>query len=252
VNFDSTTAVRFGLVLARVTGVLAVSPLAWQDAPMRARGVLALFCTILVVPSLENGQPLPEESAIIGAPMEMLLGVAIGMVPRMLFSVAQMLGDLLTPLFGLNGQLLFGAKEEAESALSRLIRLLVGLLGIGLGIHRVVLAATLKSFFVLPPGTVANVGLAAGPLVAVSTEVMLLGLRLAMPLIAVHLATQTALAFVSRAAPAMQVFSIGFAASIAIGFVTLLIALPDYAIEMSRTLGETGPAIERVILAVMP
>ena len=84
-----------------------------------------------------------------------------------------------------------------------------------------------------------------------STSVVYLGARLAMPLIAVHLATQTALAWVSRAAPAMQVFSIGFAASIFMGFSTLVFVLPDEAHEIARALGDTGPAIERVLTAVV-
>ena len=44
-----------------------------------------------------------------------------------------------------------------------------------------------------------------------SADALNTGVKLAIPLIAVLLVTQVALAFVSRAAPAMQVFSIGFA-----------------------------------------
>jgi flagellar biosynthetic protein FliR len=208
------------------------------------------MCAVVVTPSLE-GTEITLEDGIMAAPMEILLGVAIGMVPRMLMSVSHMVGDLLTPLFGLNGQLLFGGRAEAESSLGRLVRMLVAMLALGLGIHRVILASTLRSFFVLPPGAAMNVGLAVGPLADVARSVLVLGVRMAMPIVAIHLAVQTALAFISRAAPSMQVFSVGFALQIIMGFLVLLILLPDEALEVSRTLGDTGPAIERVILAVM-
>lgn len=249
-SFDPSVAVRFGLVLGRVAGMMAVAPIAWEESPAKARAALALLCAVVVTPSLEHTE-LSLEAGITAAPMEILLGVAMGMVPRMLMSVSHMVGDLLTPLFGLNGQLLFGGREEAESSLGRLVRMLVAVLALGLGVHRVILASTLHSFEVLPPGAPMNVGLAVGPLAEVARSVMVLGVRMAMPIIAVHLAMQTALAFVSRAAPSMQVFSVGFAFQLVMGFLTFLILLPDEAIEITRTLSDTGPAIEHVLLAVM-
>lgn len=249
-NIDPTVAVRFGLVLGRVAGMMAVAPIAWEESPAKVRAALCILCAVVVTPSLDP-TPISLEQAITAAPMEILLGVAIGMVPRMLMSVSHMVGDLLTPLFGLNGQLLFGGKSEAESALGRLVRMLVAILALGLGVHRVLLASTLHSFAVLPPGSPMNVGLAVGPLAEVARSVLVLGVRMSMPIIAVHLAIQTALAFVSRAAPSMQVFSIGFAVSIIMGFLTLLILLPDEAIEVGRAFMDTGPAIEHVLLAVM-
>lgn len=248
-NFDPSVAVRFGLVLGRVAGMMAVAPIAWEESPAKARAALAVLCAVVVTPTIPQTE-LSLEAGITAAPMEILLGVAMGMVPRMLMSVSHMVGDLLTPLFGLNGQLLFGGRSEAESSLGRLVRMLVAVLALGLGIHRVILASTLHSFEVLPPGTSMNVGLAVGPLADVARSVLVLGVRMSMPIVAVHLAMQTALAFVSRAAPSMQVFSIGFAVSIVMGFMTLLILLPDEAIEVSRTLGDTAPAIERVLIAV--
>ena len=250
-NIDGGTMIRFGLVLSRIGGMIAVMPVAWSDAPPRARAALAMFAAVLVVPSLDGMPEITVEHALPAAPMEVMLGVAIGMVPRMLTSVSQMIGDLLTPLFGLNAALLFGAKDEGDTALARLVRLLVGLIAVGLGLHRIVLAATLKSFALIPPGAPMDLGLALGPLAEVAEHVVLLGLRLSMPLIAIHLAMQTALAFISRAAPAMQIFSIGFAVSIVVGTLTFIVLLPDLALEVTRALGDTGPAVERILLSVM-
>ena len=249
-SFDPSVAIRFGLVLGRIAGMMAVAPIAWEESPAKARATLAILCAVVVSPTVEN-VPVSLEQGITAAPMEILLGVAMGMVPRMMMSVSHMVGDLLTPLFGLNGQLLFGGKSEGESALGRLVRMLVAILALGLGVHRVILASTLHSFAVLPPGGTMNVGLAVGPLAEVARSVLVLGVRMSMPIVAVHLAMQTALAFISRAAPSMQVFSIGFAASIIVGFLTLLILLPDEAVEVTRTFSDTGPAIEHVLLAVM-
>ena len=68
-----------------------------------------------------------------------------------------------------------------------------------------------------------------------------------MPFVAVHLGVQVALAYVSRAAPTMQIFSIGFGASLVAEAFTLLAVLPDDAHEWARALGDVGPAMDRVI-----
>ena len=83
-----------------------------------------------------------------------------------------------------------------------------------------------------------------------SGEALSTGVKLAIPLIAVLLVTQVALAFVSRAAPAMQVFSIGFAVTTAVGAVLLIVLLPDFGYDIVADMSHVGERIEALVLAV--
>jgi len=76
------------------------------------------------------------------------------------------------------------------------------------------------------------------------------GVKLAIPLIAVLLVTQVALAFVSRAAPAMQVFSIGFAVTTSVGALLLITTLPDFGYDVVAEMSRAGERIEALVLAV--
>ena len=155
---------------------------------------------------------------------------------------------LLTPLFGLNGQLLFGGRSEAESPLARFVRMLVAILALGLGVHRVILASAMRSFLVLPPGAPMNIGLAVGPL----SEVARYG-------VGAWFAdgdadhrgpprdSNRARVHLARSSRRCRCSALDFAVQIIMGFVLILILLPDEGLEVSRTLGDTGPMIEHVL-----
>jgi flagellar biosynthetic protein FliR len=74
--------------------------------------------------------------------------------------------------------------------------------------------------------------------------------RLAIPVFGALLITQLGLAFLSRAAPAMQIFSVGFAVSLVTGGTVLVLALPELAREISYELAQISPRIELVLRAV--
>ena len=73
---------------------------------------------------------------------------------------------------------------------------------------------------------------------------------MAIPFIAVLFITQVALAFISRAAPAMQIFSIGFAVTLATGGLLMVLVLPDLGFELLSEVSRTGGKIETLLSAV--
>ena len=84
-------------------------------------------------------------------------------------------------------------------------------------------------------------------LVEASSVVLSTGVRLALPILAVLMIVQLALGFVSRAAPAMQIFSVGFAFTLITGGVALSLALPDVGRELSVLFTSVGPRMEEVL-----
>jgi flagellar biosynthesis protein FliR len=58
---------------------------------------------------------------------------------------------------------------------------------------------------------------------------------------------QVALAFVSRAAPALQVFSIGFAVTLGLGGFVITLVLPDLAQEIAADMSQVPSRIESVL-----
>ena len=69
---------------------------------------------------------------------------------------------------------------------------------------------------------------------------------MAVAVIALLFVTQVALAFISRAAPAMQIFAVGFAVTLGVGVFALVLTLPDTAREMLVQLSYVGHQVEMV------
>jgi flagellar biosynthesis protein FliR len=74
------------------------------------------------------------------------------------------------------------------------------------------------------------------------------GLRLAMPILAVLFMVQVSLAFVSRAAPALQVFSVGFAITLGLGAFVITLILPDLAYEIAADMSQVPGRVESVLV----
>ena len=243
----------FALETARSAGLVTIAPMLAQDAPMRVRASLALMLAFVAHGVAHDAPKGVEElgAMVVAVPSEILIGLAMGFVVRCALAVVEIAGDIASPMLGFGAASLFDPHTAAsETGLTRMLRLMALLLGFLLGLHRVVIASLLASYRVLPPGRVIDASAAALPMLQLTAETVEAGLRLGVPLIAVLVMVQVALAFISRAAPAMQIFSVGFAFSLVAGTAALIIALPDMAREMVVQLSYTGRRIEGLIAAL--
>ncbi len=243
----------FALETARSAGLVIIAPMLGQDAPMRIKVALVL---LLAVVAHGAAAPAPigvEElgNMVLAVPSELFVGLAMGFVARCALAVVEIAGDLTSPMIGFGAASLFDPHtQSSESGLTRMFRLMALLLGFLLGLHRVLVASLLASYRVLPPGTLVDAPRAAMPMLQLTAQTVEAGLRLGVPLVAVLLMVQVALAFISRAAPAMQIFSVGFAFSLVAGTIALVVALPDMAREMIVQLSHVGRHIEGLVGAL--
>lgn len=250
-------AMVLALELARIVGVLAVAPLPWTLAPLRVRAALALMLAGVAHGVSQSAlAAAPEawsaESVAVAVGGELMLGAAVGFVMRLIIAAAEIAADVASPLVGLGvAQIFDPGLGGAQPLLGKLYRNFAILLALVFGVHRALLGSLLDSFRVVPAGRWVDTGLAAPVLLTVSGEVLATGVRLAIPVIAVLFVTQLALAFISRAAPAMQIFSIGFAVMLAVGTAILILILPDTAYGLLAELSRTTTRIEAVLAAVL-
>jgi flagellar biosynthesis protein FliR len=248
----ATEGAVFGLEAARISGVIIAAPLAWSVAPDKAKVGLVLVLAIAihgVVPAAVRGDDV--FATIDAVPAELLVGLAIGLVVRFSLASVQIAADAISPMLGLGVASLFDPHAQVtETALAQILRYMALLLATVLGLHRVAIGAVLASFTLLPAGAVVHPAAVTQAVVDASTAALSCGLQLAIPLVAVLLVIQIALAFVSRAAPAMQIFSVGFAFALIAGSITLTIALPDMAAAIVDETSRVGPRIENVVASL--
>jgi len=240
------------LEAVRISGMIIVAPLGFTQAPNRVKAGLIVLLTLA---AHSFGQDLVSEASVENLAFavmgEFVLGVAIGMVPRLIIAAVEVAGENIGPNMGLGVAQIFDPTSHAsQNAITQILRDLAVLLGVLVGLHRVVIGAVIGSFRVVPAVSVHHLENLTEMIMVLSNDAITTGIKLAIPILAVLLVTQVALAFVSRAAPAIQVFSIGFAVTTAVGALLLIVTLPDVGYDVVVEMSRVGERIEALVLAV--
>jgi flagellar biosynthetic protein FliR len=239
------------LELGRLSGVVAVSPIPWNNAPTRVRVGLLLFL-LAAVHGLGESKIVGVQSAGWAASnisTEFIIGASIGMVVRLSIAAAEIAGGAIAMPMGFAAAQAFDpTMHTTDSVLTRLFRSLALLLALIAGFHRVMLEAVITSFRILPVGTATHIEATFPIFLELCGHVVSVGVRLALPVLSVLLMANVALAFVARAAPTMQIFNVGFAVLLATGAAVLVISLPDLSRELVIGFDRNARYFERLMI----
>lgn len=242
----------FALELARITGLVIVSPILFQNAPKTVKAALVIVFGVLVHGHGDVSQTVSAapELAVFAIFSELALGAAMGMVVRLAMSAAEIAANSAAPLIGFGTVQIFDPTAgHHDTVLATLMRSLAIWIALLTGLHHVVIGSLIGSFRAVPVGSLIAPSRAYPILLSATSTILATGLRLALPLLAVLFMVQIALGFVSRAAPAMQIFSVGFAFTLVVGGVVLALSLPDVARELTAELSNVGAGMEAVLIA---
>lgn len=243
-------AISYLLEISRISGLIVISPLAWQSAPARLRVGLVLALAAVahgVGGGSVRAEPLP---IALGVAWELGVGLAMGFVVRLAVSVAEVAAEIIAPMMGLGAAHLFDPHAGSGTVLTSLFRHFAIFVALIVGVHRVVLGALIESFRVLPVGTSESIALATPVLLRLSADALSAGVRIAVPVVVILFMVQIALAFISRAAPALQIFSLGFAVTLGVGWMSLIIVSPDLTMRIIAELSHVGEGLEGVVASL--
>ena len=226
--------------LTRIAAVLAAAPVLGQmRIPTRVRIGFAVAITLAIVPTLPQAPAIAPASAagVIVLITQVVIGLAIGFALRLVFAAVEMAGELIGLQMGLGFAMFYNpANIQHTPILGNFLSLLASLTFLSLNGHLAVLAALADSFKILPitpdpvPGTFFEILARHGAVIFSA------GLQLALPLIITMLIVNIALGVLTRAAPQLNIFAVGFPITLAIGFAAMVLMLPYLAPLLERTL----------------
>jgi flagellar biosynthesis protein FliR len=217
----------------RIGACFMVAPLFGASmVPARVRVVLAAAMAALIAPRLPA---LPAVSPLSGAGVlitlqQVLIGVALGFCLQLAFDAVTLGGQMLANSMGLSFAFNLDPQRGGSSstpALGQLFTLLVVLTFLALNGHLRLLETLVQSFSTLPIG-VDGLG-AAGlhSVVAWGSHLFAGALAIALPGITALLVVHLAFGVVSRAAPSLNLFAIGFPVTLVCGLVIVMFGLPS-------------------------
>lgn len=224
----SGMAARLWWPSLRISGFVLTAPIASEIAiPPRVKVVFTLALALLVAPFA----PVPTDLSIFSGPgmvtavQEVLIGVAIGLVLALAFEALTFAGQSISMAMGLGFSTLVDPQRGANVTVLGQMFMIVGVLTyLAINGHLVLLSALAESFHTLPIGggvdrrfliTVVNWG----------AQIFETGLMVALPAVIALVIVNMALGVVSRAAPQLNIFGIGFAITLLCGFFVLMVGL---------------------------
>ena len=214
----------------RIGACLMVAPaFGARFVPARLRIVLAAAIAWLVVPLLPPAPDIDPFSlpGLLVLAQQVLIGVAIGFVLQVVFDAVGLAGQLLANSMGLsfafNVDPLRGASTAAIGQFYVVLMLLTFFVLDG---HLAVVQLLVEGFRTLPVG---EVGLGASgvlKVVAAGTTLFAGALSIALPGLTALLVANIGFGLVSRAAPTLNIFAVGFPVTIVFGLLVLQVGLP--------------------------
>jgi flagellar biosynthetic protein FliR len=197
--------------------------------PVRARIGLAFLIAVAAQPSL-SGMPVVSINGpeALGAVVQQVgVGMAIGFAARLVFAAVELAGELVGLQMGLNFAAFFDPMSNAQvSAVSRFLGNMSMLLFIVVNGHLTLLMAVIRSFESFPvDGNFLDV-LKQIRLHTLGADVFASALWIALPMIGLLLFVNLTLGVISRVAPQMNIYAVGFPVTLVMGLVGIAATLP--------------------------
>lgn len=226
---QATTLAALLLGTARAAGfVLVAPPFAGRSLPTPVRAAVAMSLALVLMPHVR--EDIPEVTAgylAVTALTEVAIGAALGFLVYVLFSAIQAAGDILDIAGGFSLQPAYDPLSMSmNGSIGRLHHLLAITLLFTSGGHLLLISGFARSYRALPVGDTLPTDQLASMIITAVSLMLLSAVQIAGPLVAVLLLADVGLALLSRAAPALNMFMLGFPVKIMITLSLLGLSFP--------------------------
>jgi flagellar biosynthesis protein FliR len=222
--------------------------------PVRVKVALAFIIAVLISTAISPAPPLALSwvTALLVAE-QVAVGLAIGFAMQLTLAAMAFAGDLIGVQMGFG----FAGLVDMQSmftvpVMSDLFGLVGLLLFLGLNGHLILLGVLVKSFAVVP--IAADAGIAAPgwqALAGAGSLLFQMGVWLALPVVAMLLSAELAVALISRVAPQINLMSVGFSVFMLVGMAAMIGVLPFFVPAVEHMI-EAGSQVAHAVLMNHP
>lgn len=221
--------VRFSLSFIRLGTFLVVIPLFnMRNVPILVKLGFAALCSFIVLPPLSPMWDLDSLGVLFMLALhEVVIGLLLGFLVILVFSIISFAGHYVDTPLG------FGMASVFDPALggqvpvfSQFYHVLAALIFLGLDAHLWLIQGVHYSFKIIPFGGIVQLEPSFWLVMDLVKYMFLVGIQIALPIMATILLTDIGLGIVIRAVPQINVFVLGFPIKIVVGLVVVIFTLP--------------------------
>jgi len=226
----------------RMIAFLVIAPPFSSSAiPLRIKGMLALGLALAVAPRASAGYVSLDTAAFFVALLsEVLIGAILGFLVMIVFSALQSAGSLIDLFGGFQLAQAFDPQMMINGAqFTRLYQMTALALLFASDGYQLMIGGLVRSFGALPVGGGIDLAEPVQAMTAAVTQMFLAAVQIAGPLIIVLFLADAGLGLLTRVAPALNAFALGFPLKILL--VVLLVTLVYVALpQLVGTLADTA------------
>jgi len=214
----------------RVLALASSAPvLSHTSVPRTVRVALAVLITVIVAPTLPAGALVSPFSArgILLIAEQVLIGIAIGLSMQVAFATVTLAGDLIGLQMGLSFAAFIDPQNSEQAPLiGSFLTITLMLVFLSINGHLLLVAGVADSFRAFPVAVDGVRTLDAVRLVRTGADLFSFGLQIALPVIGAMLITNLTLGMLARTSPQLNLLAVGFAVTLSVGLLMLLLELP--------------------------
>lgn len=224
----------------RISAMLLAAPIfSYASITIRVRILLGVTVAALVAPLLP-ATPVVEPLSAVGfvlAVREVAIGLVMGFVMQLVFAAVVVAGHSVAMSMGLGFAMSIDPQNGVQvPVVSQLNVVLATLLFLAIDGHLMLLSAVVESFALIPVNSgFSPIGMFSN-VAALGSQLFASSLLLALPTLTAILMINVAFGVITRAAPQLNIFAVGFPVTIIAGFVFMLLALPMFISTLQRFL----------------
>lgn len=239
------------LPFLRIGGAIMAAPLFGSSyVPVRVRLAIALLTAVLLIPVLPQApaiNPLGIESILVAA-NEILIGLCLGFLVQLVFEAVVFAGQTISMGMGLGFAMMVDPQRGTSvPILSQFLLIMSLLLFMSMGGHLEFLALIANSFKIWPVGLIVIGPDSIGVVIEWGGEVFKGALQIALPAVIALLVVQIGVGVISRAAPTLNLFAVGFPVAILVGYLMLDQLMPALVPALSALVESAFSAADALL-----
>jgi len=246
---------KFLLILFRCLGFILITPVFGRhEIPAQVKIGLSALLSIIVYPFVSEVN-FTYDLWILAANIlkEFITGITMGYMSFLLFSSLYLAGELIDMEMGFGIVNVLDVQSNTQVPLmGNYFYILTILLFLTVNGHHVLISTIIKSYDLLPLGkaTILQEGLLQTIIVSFK-EMFLLGIRIALPVVAVIFFTDLALGIIARTVSQMNVFMVGLPVKIAVGLISMIMIFPMFFIIIDSIYNGSYESILKIVMGML-
>lgn len=201
------------LAVVRATAFIVIAPpFSYNAIPLRIKGMLALGLGLAMTARVGAGHEVSGTGDFIGAVLlEVVTGAALGFLVYMVFAAVQSAGSLIDLFGGFSMAQAFDPQAMVNGAqFTRLFQMTTLALLFASDGYQLVIGGLARSFDAIPLGGGLDLTHPAEAMVGAVTQMFLAAVQIAGPLLVILFLADAGLGLLTRVAPALNAFALGF------------------------------------------